>query len=184
VADADARGALLPCRLVRTARDEHRWAGPLALAGLGAGAVMAVVGLPPLDLHGPLHYLGVMGPLCGGTRAVHAIALGHLAEAWRFNPFGFLLVAGAVVALVREAVGRMTGRWWNLRLTRPRLAIAAALVLIGALTVNQQLHAELLRSGPEHGPPAGLLLYAVAVPLAAAGLLIRCGGGRLGRRSG
>lgn len=43
----------------------------VALCGLMAAVVLAVFGLPPADLHGVLHRLGVMDPLCGGTRSVY-----------------------------------------------------------------------------------------------------------------
>ncbi|GAA2650806.1 DUF2752 domain-containing protein [Streptomyces vastus] len=160
----------LPCRTVWEDRDRHRWAGPLAAAGLLAGAAMAVLGLPPLDLHGPLHYAGVMGPLCGGTRGVHEAALGHFGEAWRYNPLSVVLVAGALVALVREAVGRLAGRWLNLRVIRRRPVVVAGLVLGLALTARQQAQADLLRTGPEADTPTGLLLYAAALPLVALAL--------------
>jgi len=39
--------------------------------------VLAAVGLPPVDLHGPLHYLGVMDPLCGMTRGTVAVLRGR-----------------------------------------------------------------------------------------------------------
>jgi hypothetical protein len=53
-------------RVVWEPVDRHRWAGLLAVAGLAAGGAMAIFGLPPVDLHGPLHYAGIMDPLCGG----------------------------------------------------------------------------------------------------------------------
>jgi len=47
-------------------RDAHRVAtGPGAAAALAAAAGMAVFGLPPVDLHGLLHHVGIMDPLCG-----------------------------------------------------------------------------------------------------------------------
>jgi len=41
-------------------RDVWPRATALAVAGLAAAAVMAVAGLPPIDLHGPLHHFGIM----------------------------------------------------------------------------------------------------------------------------
>jgi hypothetical protein len=38
-------------------------------AGLLVAATLAVFGLPPVDIHGPTHYVGIMDPLCGMTRA-------------------------------------------------------------------------------------------------------------------
>lgn len=69
--------------------------------------------------------------------------VGDLAGAWHYNP-GVILATCAWAALFRTVVGRATGCWMNVRL----LAIeggwwAIDLVLTG-LTVNQQLHADLL----------------------------------------
>ncbi len=57
----------------------------MALAVLAAGSTMAVSGLPPVDLHGPLHHDGIMDPLCVGTRAAAYTARGEFALAWRYN---------------------------------------------------------------------------------------------------
>jgi hypothetical protein len=47
---------------IRWAReDRHPTLAPLAADGLLAAGVLALVGLPPVDLHGPLHYLEIMG---------------------------------------------------------------------------------------------------------------------------
>lgn len=46
-------------------RDQSAWpAGAAAFAVLAALA-LRIVGVPPIDVHGPLHYLGIMDPLCG-----------------------------------------------------------------------------------------------------------------------
>ncbi|GAU64695.1 hypothetical protein SSP35_01_00310 [Streptomyces sp. NBRC 110611] len=110
---------------------------------------MALFGLPPVDLHGPPHRAGVMGPLCGGTRGVHAAMLGHFGEAWRYNPLSVVLVAGALTVVVREALGRLGGRWLNLRVRRRPMTVLA-LVLLVALTVRQQAYADLLRVAPHN----------------------------------
>jgi Protein of unknown function (DUF2752) len=125
---------------------------PLAAAGLLAAGMLAVVGLPPVDLHGPLHYLGVMDPLCGMTRGTVAVLRGRLGQAWAYNPASPLLVAGALLAVGRWLVGRLSGRWLDatLRPTRLTVGIAAALVL--ALWVNQQAHAALLADRPHPAP--------------------------------
>ncbi|MBC9725018.1 DUF2752 domain-containing protein [Streptomyces sp. TRM68367] len=160
-----------PCRPVWEERDRHRWLGPLALVGIAAGGALAVFGLPPVDLHGPLHYAGVMGPLCGGTRGLHAAMLGDFDLAWRYNPLSVVLVAGAAAVLLREAAGRISGRWLNLHVARRWPVVMAGLALLVALTARQQAHADLLRTGPETGTPTGLLLYAAAVPLVAVALV-------------
>ena len=58
-------------------RDEHRPLATVALVGLALAGVMAIAGLPPVDLHGPLHRFGIMDPLCGMTRGVRAALRGH-----------------------------------------------------------------------------------------------------------
>jgi hypothetical protein len=118
------------------------------------GAALAISGLPPIDLHGPAHYIGIMDPLCGGTRAVRLALRGDLAGAWRYNPIAIPLVAGAAGLLVRHAVGVATGRWPTAGIHRPRPVLIAGTGLAAALEVNQQLHADLLRTGSGH---AGLL---------------------------
>ncbi|WP_199824922.1 DUF2752 domain-containing protein [Streptomyces maremycinicus] len=160
-----------PFRMAWEERDRHRWVGPLAAVGLMSGGLLAVLGLPPVDLHGPLHYAGVMDPLCGATRGVHAAMLGDIGEAWRYNPLSLVLVLGAVGALLREAIGRLRGRWPNLRVTYRRAAVAAGVALLAALEANQQAHADLLRSGPGTAPSAWLLL-SITLPLAAAVVLL------------
>jgi Protein of unknown function (DUF2752) len=135
----------LPVRLRWEQADRHPILAPLAAAGLLVAGELAVVGLPPIDLHGPLHRLGIMDPLCGMTRGTVALLRGQLGQAVAYNPASPLLVAGAVLALGRWLVGRLTGRWLDatLRQTPLTLGIAAALGL--ALWVNQQVHAALLR---------------------------------------
>jgi hypothetical protein len=125
--------------------DRHPTLAPLAAAGLLVAGVLAVVGLPPVDLHGPLHRLGIMDPLCGMTRGVVAMLRGRLGQAVTYNPASPLLVAGAVLVLIRWLVGRLVGRWLDapLRPTPLTIGLAAAMLLV--LGVNQQAHAALLR---------------------------------------
>jgi hypothetical protein len=115
----------------------------IAVVGLAIAVLLAVVGLPHADLHGPLHYLGVMDPLCGGTRSVYLTLHGRLHDAMHYNPVGPLLVAAAVAMLIRAAIGWATGRWFSVGVPR-RMLITVAVVAIAALEVNQQLHAALL----------------------------------------
>jgi uncharacterized membrane protein YfcA len=129
--------------LVVRARDAQPVWTWIALAGLIIGVLLALFGLPPLDLHGPLHYLGVMDPLCGGTRSVYLTLHGHLHDAMRYNPAGPLLVLAATIMLARAAVGWSTGRWIGLHVPR-RIVIPVAVVALVALEVNQQLHVALL----------------------------------------
>ena len=133
------------------ASDRHRLVTAVALVGLVAAAAMAVFGLPPVDLHGPFHRLGIMDPLCGGTRAARYAAQGQWALAWEYNPLGIITVVGAVAATVRTATGAILGRWltadvaWNPR--RRRLALGVLATLVVLLEVRQQLRADLLMAG-------------------------------------
>lgn len=112
---------------------------------------MAFFGLPPVDFHGPQHFLGIMSPTCGGTRAARHTALGELGLAWAYNPLGIVAVAGAALATARAALGWTAGRWANVGIAwtprRKRVAIIALVVLVVALGVRQQLRADLLMSG-------------------------------------
>lgn len=131
--------------MIDVTADGSRLPTSLAIAGLLVTALLGIFGTPPIDLHGPLHHLGIMDPLCGGTRSLRLVARGDLRDAWRFNPLGPILVLGALSLLARHAVGIATGSWVALRpLLSSRLvrrAVAGGLVV---LWVNQQLHAQLL----------------------------------------
>lgn len=116
----------------------------LALFALTGAVVLARVGVPGVDLHGPLHYLGIMDPLCGGTRSVYLTLQGRLWDAVHYNPAAPLLLVAAVLALSRSVIGHTTGHWAHLRMPRRRLTIAATVVAVIALEVNQQSHAALL----------------------------------------
>jgi len=140
----------LPLRLRWERADRHPTLAPLAAAGLLAAAILAaailaVVGLPPVDLHGPLHRVGVMDPLCGMTRGTVALLRGRLSRAVAYNPASPLLVAGALLALGRWLVGRLTGRWLEVAFRRTPLTLGIAAALVLALWINQQAHAALLR---------------------------------------
>lgn len=124
--------------------DHHRRLVWIAAAGLLAATLLGILGMPPVDLHAPTHHLGIMGPLCGMTRSVARAATGDLTGAWRYNPGGILLVAGAWASIGRSMVGWTTGRWVNLRLVLSRGGWWALALVAAALTVNQQLHADLL----------------------------------------
>jgi len=136
-------------RIVLEDRDRWPVLAPAAATGLAAGVLMARIGLPPVDLHGPLHrWWGVMDPLCGGTRAVRLAAMGDFTTAWSYNPLGPILVTAALVALVRWSAATVTRRWLVIEVTLPRsLRIAARIVtvlLVALLEVRQQLSAPLL----------------------------------------
>ena len=132
-------------------RDRHRLVTVVALIGAAAAAAMGIWGLPPVDLHGPLHKVGIMDPLCGGTRAARYTIEGDLANAWRYNPLGIVTVIGAFLATARTAAGLFAGRWLNLSInwSARRRTIAAAIVvtLVVLLQVRQQARADLLMEG-------------------------------------
>ncbi|WP_304454640.1 DUF2752 domain-containing protein [Nocardiopsis sp. YSL2] len=144
-------------------RDRLRPLTWTALGGLVLGAVMAVFGLPPVDVHGPLHYLGIMDPLCGGTRSVWAAMSGDPATSWRYNPLGIVLVAGAAGTIVRFVLGAVTGRWINVRVRSWETVVAVGSTLFGVLAVRQQMNADLLSSPPGSFSPVGPLLNALPV---------------------
>lgn len=124
--------------------DSSRYLPWLALVGVGAAAATAAFGLPPLNLHGPLHRFGIMDPLCGGTRATRALALGDVGTALRFNPIVVLLPVGVVGIAVRAAIGLTTGRWLHVRVRRSPALLVLVVVATAALWVRQQLNADLL----------------------------------------
>jgi Protein of unknown function (DUF2752) len=116
----------------------------LAAGGLLVGVALAVTGPPPIDLHGPLHHLGIMDPVCGMTRGVVWTLRGHIGRAWTYNPASPLLVAGALAVLVRAGIGWRTGRWLTVTVRDGLLLRVVAVVEVLALWANQQQHAALL----------------------------------------
>lgn len=130
--------------------DRDRYAAITAVAVLGviAAFAMAAFGLPPVDIHGPLHRLGIMDPLCGGTRAARYTAAGNLQMAWKYNPLGIVVVAGGGAVVARAIVGLTTRRWvtpnirWTTRGRRTVLAVTGVLLVV--LEVRQQLLAQML----------------------------------------
>jgi hypothetical protein len=126
--------------------DRYPWWTTVALVTAAATVLLAVVGLPPIDLHGPLHYFGIMDPLCGGTRSVYLTTHAHLAAAIQYNPAAPLVPLVALALLARVVVGRVFGRWITPSSPRRTIVVGCAIVALVALEINQQLHAELLTS--------------------------------------
>jgi hypothetical protein len=124
--------------------NRHRPLTWLAAIGVVAAVIMAVFGLPPVDLHGPLHHAGIMDPLCGGTRSVRYAFRGEWALAWTYNPLGLLVAAGGVLVTLRAITGWLTGRWISAHVHGRRAVFVILLVATAALAVRQQLHASLL----------------------------------------
>jgi hypothetical protein len=160
----DRRGHAVAVSMRVEAFDGHRRLLWPAVAGLVGAATLALIGLPPVDLHGPLHRLGVMDPLCGGTRAMRAAAEGHLVTAWRYNPLSVVLFGGALIVVARVALGAASGRWLNVRLAPRRLVVAVGIVVVGVLEVNQQLHASLLMRSAVRAAPCVSLQVVASVP--------------------
>ncbi|NUR29381.1 MAG: DUF2752 domain-containing protein [Kribbellaceae bacterium] len=121
----------------------------IALVALAAGLGLLIVGVPTVDLHGPLHYFGIMDPLCGGTRAMYLLGSGDFAGAARYNPIVFPIAVVIPALALRAVVGWFTGRWLTFlpsRRVRVGIWIVAAVLLV-ALEIRQQSHAALLMQG-------------------------------------
>ncbi|HJU02046.1 MAG TPA: DUF2752 domain-containing protein [Actinomycetes bacterium] len=98
-----------------------------------------------MDLHGPLHrWFGIMDPACGMTRGVIAMLRARPGLAVAYNPASPLVVVAALAVLVRVGVGRLTGRWLDLRFRPTSMFWLLAAILLLLLWVNQQRHATLL----------------------------------------
>jgi hypothetical protein len=129
----------------------HQWLTWLSLALLAIAVGMAVFGLPPVDLHGPLHRFGIMDPFCGGTRAARYTALGQWGLAWKYNPLGIATVVAVVLLSVRATIGWLTGRWLTMTVSWSRrgfwVAAVIATALLVVLEIRQQGRADLLMQG-------------------------------------
>lgn len=116
--------------------------------GLAAAVAMAVFGLPPVDLHGPLHRMGIMDPLCGGTRSARLTAQGRLGEAWTYNPVGIAATVAAAAAVGRVIIGVAARRWVNVQISwtsrRARVAAVVLVALLVLLEIRQQGRVDLL----------------------------------------
>lgn len=116
-----------------------------ALAVAAAAAVLFVFDpstagfFPVCALH---EMTGLQCPGCGGLRAAHQLAHGHIAAACRLNPLAVALLPVALWLGLREAVRAFTGRQWPGLVTRPLFGwlLAAAVVLFGLLR-NLPFHA-------------------------------------------
>lgn len=141
-----ARPPLLSWRVDQA--DAWRAGTVAAVVGLAIGIMLAVFGLPPVDLHTPLHHAGIMDPLCGGTRALRLAALGQWGQSWMYNPLGIPVLLGFAALVARAIAGGATGRWYAVGIgwttTRIWTATTGAVVLLIALEVRQQSIAELL----------------------------------------
>jgi hypothetical protein len=111
-------------------------AGTLALSAAVAVLFLfdpSTAGFYPVCL---LHQTtGLQCPGCGGLRAVHQLSHGHLAAAWRLNPFVVALLPVGLWLGLRELARALTGRQWPGLVTRPLFGwlLAGALVVFGIL---------------------------------------------------
>ncbi|ABL83291.1 MULTISPECIES: DUF2752 domain-containing protein [unclassified Nocardioides] len=135
-------------RITWSPRDEWRTLTALAVVGALLAAAMALFGLPPVDLHGPLHRMGIMDPFCGGTRATRFAARGDLGRAWTYNPLGVVVVLGALGVLGRAVVGVASRRWLTVEVRLGRrgrqVVLAVVILLLVALEIRQQSRVDLL----------------------------------------
>lgn len=124
--------------------DHWSFLAPLMAMGVLGAVALAVLGLPPVDVHGPLHYAGVMDPLCGMTRAVRHLARGDVALALRYNPAVVILPAAAAMVGARWTYGRAARRWLHVSVRRSWPLAAAVVIAFAVLWARQQANAELL----------------------------------------
>ncbi|MFF5035640.1 DUF2752 domain-containing protein [Nocardia salmonicida] len=138
--------SIAPDTAARRGGDRLLWLTVSAVVIAVAATALRVVGVPSVDLHGPTHFLGLMDPFCGGTRATYLLLAGDVSESLRYNPGVLVLATVVVLALARGAVGVLTGHWLQIAL-RPGMGRALRIVLgvaVLALWVRQQINADLL----------------------------------------
>jgi hypothetical protein len=117
----------------------RRW-GLIATAGAIVSAVIVLFLFDPARYPiypvCPLHQAtGLLCPGCGSLRAVHQLAHGHLAAAWRLNPMFVALAPVGIWLGVRELIWQLTGRRLPGLVTHPFFAwvLTGSLVLFGIL---------------------------------------------------
>lgn len=84
------------------------------------------LGLPPCTIY---YLTGRPCPSCGLTTSVSAILHGQFGLAWRANPMGFVIVAGAVVVALNSLFALLWGRSVRIENTRFTLLLLALLAL-------------------------------------------------------
>ncbi|NEW33313.1 DUF2752 domain-containing protein [Nocardia cyriacigeorgica] len=139
--------SIAPDTAARRRGDRLLWLTVSAVVIAAAATALRVVGVPSVDLHVPTHFLGLMDPFCGGTRATYLLLAGDVSESLRYNPGVLVLVLAVVVlALARGAVGVLTGHWLQiaLRLGMGRALWVVVVIAVLALWVRQQINADLL----------------------------------------
>lgn len=132
----------MPMPASTSSRDSRR--SEYATRAVAGGMLAVAAAWPVLPFHPPLacplrSITGIPCPLCGMTRAVVAIAHGHIGASLAFNPGGIAVLLIAIVALIRPA--------W---LTRLRMPVWSVLAVFGTLWLwnigfNPTFHQLLLR---------------------------------------
>ena len=74
-----------------------------------------------------------MDPLCGATRGVRLTLRGDQVGAWRHNPAAPVLVAGALLVVLRWIAGPATGRWLTVEWSWTRRTALLVGALVAAL---------------------------------------------------
>lgn len=116
----------------------------LAVGGLGLAVLLAALGGFPVDIPMPTHAFGWVEPTCGLTRGSTAIARGDFALAWRYNPASLLVMALGVGGAVRVGIGRVTGRWLNVRTSLRPLGWVLVVLTVVVLEFHQQSNANFI----------------------------------------
>ena len=84
------------------------------------------LGLPPCTIY---YLTGRPCPSCGLTTSVSAILHGQFGLAWRANPMGFVIVAGALAVAINSLLALYWGRSVRIENTRFTLLLLALLAL-------------------------------------------------------
>ena len=109
-----------------------------------AGMLTLAAVYPALPVHPALACplratTGVPCPFCGMTRAVVAAVHGHVGASLAFNPGGFVVLALALVAVVRpQWLARVRLPWWS-------FAMALGALWLWNIGFNPTFHQLLLR---------------------------------------
>lgn len=104
------------------------------IVGLAAGAAVLFCFDParyPIYPVCPFHRLtGLDCPGCGTLRAMHQLAHGNLAAAWRLNPLAVALLPAGCWLGLRELVWQVFGKKWPGVVTRPFFGWALAVIAV------------------------------------------------------